>query len=407
MEGPNHPQKDKLLTTDFVFICLASFAFFSSFNLLLATLPIYVLHIGGGVFDVGLVTGFFAATALVSRPFVGRGVDERGAKSFLILGALTFIISSFLYNVATNMSLLFGLRLLHGVGLGIFTTAANAFVAETAPLTRRGEAVGIFGTSANLGQAIGPGLGLTIMNLWGFVPLFLAAAGLSLVCLLAVMVIKEEQQWRVTAGDLSYGTRGAMFVSEAFFPAAILLALTVTYGCTISFLPLFAKGPGPFNAGLFFIAFAFTIIIVRTLSGQLSDRYGRAVVIIPGMGIVALSMFILMTLTLGPSSSVPLLALAGVLYGLGFGATHPCLMAEAIDRTNAGSRGAAMGTFSGAYDLGVALGGMVLGVVLQVSNFPLTFAAAAMVAVLGMLYYAAGARRRNPSPRPTQNGAQI
>jgi len=63
--------KDHLLTSDFVFTTLANFANAFGMQMLVATLPVYVIRLGGSQVDAGLVSGAVAFTALLFRPLVG------------------------------------------------------------------------------------------------------------------------------------------------------------------------------------------------------------------------------------------------------------------------------------------------------------------------------------------------
>jgi predicted MFS family arabinose efflux permease len=122
------PANDRILTPAFILTCCGGFVLFSSFLLMLAILPLYVKDdLGGSDAEVGLIIGVFAFAALFPRPFIGREIDKGGSKRFLIAGAIVFIISSLLYLVATSVPLLLGVRVLHGVGMACFHTAAFTF----------------------------------------------------------------------------------------------------------------------------------------------------------------------------------------------------------------------------------------------------------------------------------------
>jgi MFS family permease len=114
------------------------------------------------------VIGVFAISALFPRPFIGREIDRGGSKRFMLAGAAVFVVASSLYVVATSVPLLLGVRILHGIGMALFTTAAFAMVADLAPEPRRGEALSLWGTVPTLGSAIAPFLGLEISGRYGF-----------------------------------------------------------------------------------------------------------------------------------------------------------------------------------------------------------------------------------------------
>src|SRR3989338_606208 len=149
-------KNETLLTRNFVLTSFSTVAIFTSFYFLLVTLPIYILQLGGTKSQIGLVIGVFTISSVVLRPFMGREVDKRGRKNMLLAGSLVVLISMLLYNHVTSVTALLLLRVFHGFGWGAATTAASTLIADIAPPSRRGEAMGIFGISANAAMAVGP-----------------------------------------------------------------------------------------------------------------------------------------------------------------------------------------------------------------------------------------------------------
>ena len=88
----------------------------------------------------------------------------------------------------------------------------------------------------------------------------------------------------------------------------------------------------------------------------MSDRRGRVAVIAPGL----LFTFVAL-LVLSQAESTTTLLVAAVLYAIGVGAAQPAIMALTIDRAKPQERGAAMGTFGTAMDLGISVGAIVWG----------------------------------------------
>src|SRR3972149_3686983 len=156
------------------------------------------------------------------------------------------------------------------------------------------------------------------------------------------------------------------FSRPALFPSAILVALTLTLGGILSFLPLFAleREMDPQGVGGYFTVYAIALIISRAFAGTISDRFGRPAAVVPGLAAVDLALGIL-SLT----RDLPTLLLVAAVYGVGFAAVHPTPMALTIDRAPAHGRGAAMATFSAAMDLGIGVGSMFWGLVVATSGF--------------------------------------
>jgi MFS family permease len=363
------PENETLFSRSFVLTSLSTFTLFTSFYFLLITLPIYIEKIGGSESEIGLILGVFTISAVLLRPFIGKEVDRRGRKIILISGIVIFFISMLLYDHTKNVTSLLLLRVLHGIGWGAATTAATTLIADIAPPKRRGEAMGVFGMASNVAMAIGPALSMILLQKYDFPILFSISAGISLLSLLLVLPISET---------MVVHPRTPLFSREALFPSALMFMISLTYGSIVSFLSLFAQKQGIANPGIFFTVFAVTLILVRALAGKLSDIKGRKFVIIPGMVLIAAGLGVLST-----ASTLNSFLVAAFLYGIGFGLVHPSLMALLVDMVGDEGRGAAMGTFTAAFDLGIGAGSILLGLVLQYFDFQVMYSLSGLIALSG------------------------
>ncbi|MCX9012124.1 MAG: MFS transporter [Candidatus Methanoperedens sp.] len=369
-------KNEKLFTKNFVLTSLSTFTIFTSFYFLLVTLPIYVLQLGGSESEVGLIIGVFTISAVLLRPLMGREVDRRGRKNILVAGTLVFLMSMLLYNYTTSVFSLLLLRVFHGIGWGAATTAASTLIADIAPPGRRGEAMGVFGISSNVAMAIGPTLSFLLLYASGipdFPRLFTIGAAIALVSLLLVLPISEAVVAR---------PKTSLFSREALLPSVLMFTVSLTYGSIVSFLSLFVQKEGAGNPGIFFSVLAVTLILVRALAGKLSDIRGRKSVIIPGMLIITLGLWVL-----AMAGSLRIFLAAALLYGLGFGLVHPAMMAFLVDRVGEKGRGAAMGTFTAAFDLGIGTGSIILGVVLQFFGFSIMYLLAGLIVLIGAVWF--------------------
>ena len=369
-------ENEKLFTRNFLLTTLSTFTLFTSFYFLLVTLPLYILIIGGTKSEIGLIIGVFTISAVLLRPHLGREVDRRGRKNVLIAGLLVFLLSMLLYDYARSVASLLLLRVLHGIGWGAATTAATTLIADIAPPRRRGEAMGFFGMAANVAMAIGPVLSIMLLDATSFTLLFAISAAVALASLLLVLPVSET---------IVVHPKTPLFSREAFFPSSIMFIVTLTYGAIVSFLPLFAREQGIANPGVFFTVFAITLILVRVLAGKISDIRGRRFVIVPGMVLITLGLWVLSN-----ADSLLYFLAAALLYGLGFGSVHPALIALLVDRVGESGRGAAMGTFTAAFDLGIGAGSILLGIVLQLSGFREMYLLSALVVLAGTVWLIAG-----------------
>ena len=370
------------MTASLRLLWAGAFAFFFSFFLLLAVLPLYARAVGIEDRAIGGVLGAFAFAAMLVRPWAGWAADRHGRRPLMLAGALVFVLASLAYSFTTGVAGLLAVRLLHGCGMGLYPTAASAVVADLAPPERRGALMGTFGAAANIAMAFAPMAGIALVDRAGFVPLFWLATAVAVVSVVLTRPLPETARIQEPIAF----SPGAMVSAAALFPSAIVFLLMVGYGALVTFLPLHAK-EGGVNPGIFFLVFALVLTLVRGWAGSLSDRFGRARVAVGGL-VLAAGALAFLALTSGAASLVA----AGMLYGAGFAAASTALMAWCVDIVDPDTRGRAMGTYYTALELGIGTGSLAAGFGVDAAGFPATFLALAGAALAGAVLALAGRR---------------
>jgi len=363
----------RIVSRHFVLLWGASFVFFFSFYLLLPALPLYARTLGIPDSQIGFIIGLFAVSSMVVKPVAGWAADRWGRKPLMLAGAALFACASALYGWSVTVGALLAVRLIHGAGMGLFPTASASMVADLAPPARRGEAMGLWGAAANVALALGPLGAVWLSDRWGFGWLFALSTAVALTGLVLTFLLGET-----LAAPLRIPFGFSSLLSPAVaFPCAIVFCLMTSYGVQAAFLPLYAQSRGA-NPGVFFLVLALVVAVARGWAGLMSDRIGRAPVAAAGLVLVAASLA-----TLAAGGGLMVLVLAGVLYGTGFGAAQPALMAWAVDLVTPAERGKAMGTYYTSLELGIAAGAIGFGMVLSRSSFPVMFLGAGALALTG------------------------
>lgn len=214
-------QLDRIWTTDFVKICAANFASFGSFYLLLATLPLYIIAIGGGEAEVGLVMGVFALSSVAARPLIGAALDRFGRKSVLIVTMIGMVIAGVSYIAAASVLVLLLIRAWHGVSFAGTTTTTMAYVADLVPHHRRAEGVGYYGMFTNISLAIGPWVALETVRLAGFPAMFAVSAAIATAGVIVSLTLRELPRPEPPAGKTLWYQR--LINTKALRPSLILL----------------------------------------------------------------------------------------------------------------------------------------------------------------------------------------
>lgn len=398
--GPRTLSSSPLFTRDFTLLCIVTSCYFSSFFFFFPTLPFYVKYLGGQEADAGLLIGVSSLVSFSIKPLVGRWVDRYGRVRLMNLGIGLFAVTAFLHAWAPNLKILLVLRVLYGIALGCFTSAASAYLADVAPMARRGEAASYWGLASPLAMGIIPPFALGLMHSTSLHPtdlaLIAAIPGFHTKAATNenfVLLFLTAGAIAVTACVLSYGMyerytpsatarRPPLFAREAVLPMAVNMFLYLTFTSYTTFLPLYARTLGIGNAGWLYSTYAIALLSTRFTSAQVSDRYGRAAVIIPGL----LAVFIgLLVLGFAPSASALYIGVS--FYGLGFGLAQPGLSAYTIDRLAPERRGVGMSTFSQGLELGMGLGGIMMGYIATHAGFtPMYLCGSACVATALVIF---------------------
>jgi MFS family permease len=368
-----------MFTPDFGFATVANLFVSLGQQMLLATLPVYVITLGGSRTDAGLVTGAAAVTALLVRPFAGWATDTWRRRPVVLLGCASYSVASAIYLVATTVPMLALGRVAHGFALSNYTTAANTYISDIAPPKRRAEAIGFFAATADIGMITGPAIGFFIANALGFHQLFYASAGMSLLAL-ACSVFARERRARPTGHRPRWTLRRGLIAVDALPVAWMAFCLGLGIGPVNTFLAIYAQSRGMGNPGLFFSVQAAALLLSRTFAGRVADRRGRAYVIVPGTIAAAFGVLLL------PLATRPeLFLLSAVLWGMGFGCAQPASMALLVDRVHGEERGLALSTYFMGFDIGIGLGAVGLGVVSQAFGWEVMWPLSAGFVLLGLL----------------------
>jgi MFS family permease len=133
-----------------------------------AFLPVYAVQVCGfSAFQAGLLWGVQTASALLSKPLMGRWSD-RGARQALAFWGVLLCAAPFAAIPWTrDYPLLLALCAVFGLGEALVTSSAAALVADLCRAEDVGAAMGAFGTLFDVGHAAGPILAGALIALAG------------------------------------------------------------------------------------------------------------------------------------------------------------------------------------------------------------------------------------------------
>ncbi|QSQ94036.1 MULTISPECIES: MFS transporter [Acinetobacter] len=374
-------------------LCLFNNLFlFVYYFALLAVLPIYIMNdLGGTVKEAGLALTLFLVSSIAIRPFSGLIVEKLGKKLSFRGSELCFVLFAFCYIWIDSMWSLLLVRFLHGIWFSILTTVAVPVASDFIPEARKGEGIGYFVMSTNLGVVFGPLIALTTIQFTSFRVLFAVLAVIMAMGFLFCLSLKLQDD-RVKPANLSdpSATKPRLrlhdIVETRVIPVGLVAMLTaLAYSSVISFITAYSEAKQLLAyTSLFFVVFAVSMIVVRPWVGKRYDRKGPSAVMYPSFVCFAMGLVIVSFL-----SNPWILWLSAVFIGIGYGTLFPCLQTVAIQTVNKQRMGHAISTFFTLFDLGLALGSVLMGILIAWMGFQLTYLLCAVLVLLTLLLYKA------------------
>lgn len=340
-------------------------------------LPFHVVDLGGSRTQVGLLFSVATVVSMVLRPTVGGWVDRFGARPVMVPGVVALGLTSLAMHFAATPAVLIALMIGVGLANGLISTPVSVLTAIVSAPAHRGEALGTYYLASSVAIALGPPLAFGLRAVGGMALEFVAVTVIAVILGALVARLPGTPPARVTVGG-----PGLRLVSVRALPVSGALVLaTLGHSSVYGFLPLYAVSRGQGAALItFFTVYPLWLIVCRALLRGISDRFGHTRVALVAMTLTAAAYGILI---LPPA--VTTLVLAALVLGTGSAVLYPSLVALLVERSDDSERGLAIGTLSGAWDFGVVVGSVLVGVAADRLSFGAGFAVGAIGAALGVV----------------------
>ncbi|MEV6270186.1 MFS transporter [Kribbella sp. NPDC051936] len=367
---------ERLLSSQFVRLLVMVFGSGLSMYLLTSAVPMYLAANGSGGVGAGLSTAAMMFSAVGVELVVPRMLARWGYQVVLGAGLVLLGVPSLVLLVSASLPVVLAVCVVRGAGLAILVVGAVALVADLAPASRRGEALGVYGVAVGVPAVIGLPLGVYLTHVVGFGALFVLAAVASLVGLVALVglparVDVEEQHVKVLGG-----VRG----SGLLMPTLVFAAVTVAAGISVTFLPLAVASGKQSMVATALLLQAIAAPAARWLAGRYADRIGPAKLLAPALIFAVTGAGALVFL---PSAAAILIG--STCFGIGFGAAQNLTLALMYNRVDRSRYGQVSALWNLAYDGGWGLGALVFGAIVSGTGYPVAFALTAAVVALAVV----------------------
>lgn len=351
-----------------IFTLLLTFLAFSfSQQMQMTTLPLYThsLNYSGAV--AGTLTSIFTISALIGRPLSGYLLNRWKSKVIVLLGLVLFFLATSAYLLSSELYFIYVLRMFQGIGFSLYSTAIltqlTLFNNEEYSIRKR---IGLFGVITSIAQALAPGLGMMLVDWFGFNVMFLV---IILFCFVAIMgtLLLPNDSAHVALAQLTTHKKKKIR-PQIYWIALLMFGVSVAQSSVMSFLPLHAKTMSVPDISLYYLVSAISLIISRLVGTSIIKKEQSKIPYYIG-----LSFLIVVYALIAVGTSIHFYILAGIFYGFGYGLLQPSVNLGMLRCVPENNRGFANAFYYCSIDLGYGLGSLVWGMFVMPSGYQQIF----------------------------------
>ena len=369
---------------------------FFSFMLIMPILPLYLSEeFGSGKHTIGVVLSGYTIMALLARVFSGYIVDTYNRKTVLLLSYGLFATFFLGYLIGGSLILFAIIRTLHGAPFGTVTVSNSTVAIDVLPAERRAEGIGYYGLSNNLATAISPTVGIYMYETWGdFHAIFLLSFLMAASGFLISKTVKHSPPSKIAAGLIPPKTSpislDRFFLVKGWSVGLMLAMLSFSYGVLSTYLAIYAKEELGMTQGaaIFFLILSVSLMVSR-FTGSKSLRAGRVV----HNATVGMCVSVFSYLAFAAIHNYWGFFGCAVILGLGNGHMFPAVQTMFVNLAPNNRRGTANSSMLTSWDLGVGAGVVIGGIASELSGYSAAFWIAAIVNIVGVLFFFAYVRR--------------
>jgi MFS family permease len=328
----------------------------------------FVTYLGGTEFHLGWIVGVGMVGSVLVRLLLGSGIDRYGPRLIWLGSLVLFTATCFAHVLVTDYGGvgIYVLRVLYCTAMAGVFGAATTFIAGRSGGPRLAELISMLGTSGFLGMMLGTLLGDFIcdaesLQRWHVDWMFLAAG------LLGAAAVPFA--WLSTRGAVrpeQYRREPLVGLVRRYQPGMVLIVGVATGAALVvpaTFLRTFAAELDIPRIGLFFSVVAVTAFTTRVLTRRLPGRLGLPLMILIGLGVMAVAQ--LLFLLVGSEWQ---LVLPGLAHGVAQAILYPMVTATGSSTFPLRYRGLGTTLVLATLDVGQLIGAPAVGIILHVSG---------------------------------------
>jgi len=379
------------LSWPFLRLYILTLLYFSANAILNVIIPLKGESLGATNTTIGMIMGAYLFTTMLFRPWAGLMIQKYGPikvlRTILAVNGLALILYTF-----TGLGGYFVARILQGVCTAFFSMALQLGIIDALPDKDRSQGISMYSLCASMPGIIGPLLALGIWqagDMQAFTAAMIAIAILTGGVGYSAKMNKTEAE--PAAGQMKQGAAMLKSFSELvknphlFRCSVLMLTASLVFGAVTTFIPLYAGQIDNGNAAIYLMLQAGTVVATRlVLRKQIpSDGKWHSAFIMTIMLILAAAA---QAVSFSAIGGAVLLYVGAGLMGVAQALLYPTLMTYLTFVLPQTSRNVLVGLFIAMADLGVSLGGIIMGPIADLFSYSTMYTICAILIVPTILF---------------------
>jgi MFS family permease len=355
-----------------------TFVYFTGLMMFQPILPLYIIDVGASKFELGILMAVFPGITILTRLPFGFIADRIGKWITLLISLLMQLTAFFLYSITPSPIYLYPITIIYALSFASFGPISIAMALDSAPMSKRGLAMGRYYTSIGSSMILGPLLTGLLALTFNYKQILFFATLLPMLCITIFFTIYLRNKIEIKT------KKEIPLVKKEFFPLSALFKIfrsrnifiicyaQITFFIATGFFgtlfPIYAKETLLYTTATISILFAIRGLpnaLVRIPIGTLSDKIGRQKPLIFGYSLTFFALFLIPFI-----SDIIIIAILMAVYGVAWGirtAPTAAFMGDNVKSTDINLASALIWLTS---DIGLALGSFIGGSSATIMGIP-------------------------------------
>ncbi|MGG1659101.1 staphylopine family metallophore export MFS transporter CntE [Brevibacillus sp. NRS-1366] len=380
------------LAWPFLRLYLLTLFYFSGNSILNVMIPLKGEALGASNTTIGVIMGAYLFTTMIFRPWAGGLIQRHGPikvlRVILVVNGVALVMYAF-----TGLGGYFVARVLQGVCTAFFSMALQLGIIDALPDKDRSQGISMYSLFSYLPGMIGP---LLAIGMWQTGEMNMFAAIMIAIAVLTGVVgytAKMDTKSVEAAGEAEQRNQGAAMLQSfsqlvqnphLFKSSVLMLSASLIFGAITTFIPLYAAQIESGSAAVYLMLQAAVVVAARfALRKKIpSDGKWHSFFMMGTMLLLATAAF---SVSQAAVAGAVLFYAGALLMGAAQALLYPTLTTYLSFVLPKEDRNVLIGLFIAMADLGVSLGGIVMGPVADLTSYSLMYMVCAILGAAMML----------------------